>query len=309
MARDVPATVTLSLVAAAPDELWSRLRPALLANLRAGARLTELWKALPGAMETDAEDRLAARLLADAEFADTFLLIEEAETALSIREPAFAPLLGRYVDARVRDWPKDSELLLTAASHALPEVREPALGRILVVGMSLPFALRLLESQVPDAVRVSERFFENHKIEDGFPFALALCDSPVAAVRAYGRRFVSARWDALPRQDLYRALFENPAPEMQAFVATLLGDEPAPPAEAAQFDGEVLRAKNRARRAKEAVKARQGKADAPTVDVDTLLALARGVDGTPRDAEWALTQLTRLALSGQKIEGFAVVEG
>jgi len=60
---------------------------------------------------------------------------------------------------------------------------------------------------------------------------------------------------------------------------------------------------NRGRRAKEAVKKRQD-TDA-TLDVRTLLELARG-KGTPRDAEWALSQLARRALAGEKIEGFAV---
>ena len=77
----------------------------------------------------------------------------------------------------------------------------------------------------------------------------------------------------------------------------------ARPVETAQFDRDVLRGRNRARRAKEAVKARQ--TFDPTIDVETLLSLARGA-GTPRDAEWALGQLARRALAGETIEGFAL---
>jgi hypothetical protein len=315
VAREAPAGVVLSLVAAAPDELWARLRDGLVRALREGFGLAAFWKAAPAALEADADDRLAGRLLGDPEIADTFLGIDDAEAALSIRDAAFGPLLARYVERHLPTWPRDSEILLTAAAHALPEVREPAVARILALGTGLAFALRLLESEVPDAVGAGRAHFERTGVdgEAAFTDALALCDSPVASVRAYGRRYVTARWDALPRADLYRALFENPAPEMQAFVATLLNEDAsaaeALAAEEARFDGEVLRTRNRARRAKEAVKARQDRAEAPTVDVPTLLALARGADGTPRDAEWALAQLTRLALSGVEIEGFAVVEG
>ena len=42
-----------------------------------------------------------------------------------------------------------------------------------------------------------------------------------------------------------------------------------------------------------------------TVDVETLLAMARGT-GTPRDAEWALSQLALRALAGETIPGFAL---
>ena len=117
-----------------------------------------------------------------------------------------------------------------------------------------------------------------------------------------GRTFVSERWDTLPREDLLRALFENSHPDMQAFVAELLASSPSSSAGSAGFDGEVLRARHTARRAKEKIKARQSAA--PTVDIPTLLALARS--RTPRDSEWAWGQLAKLALAGQEIEGFSV---
>jgi hypothetical protein len=86
-------------------------------------------------------------------------------------------------------------------------------------------------------------------------------------------------------------------------VATLLNDEPSRPSETPQFDRDVLRARNKARAAKEAVKARQETEG--TVDVETLLSMARG-SGTPRDAEWALSQLARRALAGEQISGFSI---
>ena len=172
------------------------------------------------------------------------------------------------------------------------------------LGLDLPFALRLLESSLPGPVEVGGAFFTSlpsgDKGERGY--ALALCDSPLAPVRTLGRTFVTARWETLPQEDLLRALFENFHPDMQAFAAELLSHSSSRPAGTAQFDGEVLRARHTARRAKDQVKARQ--AVEPTVDVPTLLALARS--RTPRDSEWALGQLARLALSGEEIEGFTV---
>jgi len=149
---------------------------------------------------------------------------------------------------------------------------------------------------------------------------LALCDSPEKSVRAYGREFVERRLSTLPRDLLLRRLFENPDPAMQAFVASLLLKEGNDTATTPEFDEAVLRARGRGRRAKELVKQRIGQqrtnalaagttaagttAAGTTADVATLLEMARSC--TPRDAEWALSQLARLAAQGREIEGFTV---
>lgn len=302
--QTVPASVTLRLIAAAPDALWTRLRPAWLRNLREGIGVNDLWTSAEAAFANDIDDRLDQRLLQDNDIAETILGVEDVAAILAIREPAFGPLLGRYVRRHANQFVRDSDLLLEAATHVLPDIRDWALVRVGEVGMNLPFALRLLEAELPASVAAGKAFFEAADQHDrAFDYALALCDSPQRSVRAYGRAYVTARWDILPRADLYRALFENPDPEMQAWVASLLRDEKEPPLETIAFDREVLRARGRGRRAKEQVKARQ--TETPTVDVETLLALARG-GSTPRDAEWALGQLARLALGGQPIEGFTI---
>jgi hypothetical protein len=306
MTQTLPAGVTLRLIAAAPDEQWDRLRTGWLDNLREGIGLADLWTSLEAALgEAEESERLARRLLADPEVAETILGVDDPAALLQIREPAFGPLLGRYVRAHEERFGRGSSLLLDAATHVLPDVREWALARVAAVGMDLPFALRLLESEIPPSAAVGRTFFDNLPPGDAreLGHALALCDSPRPSVRAYGREFVLSRWATLPRAALYQALFENPAPEMQAFVADRLRDEPAPPEGTAEFDRDVLRARRRGRRAKEQVKARQ--TVEPTVDADTLLALARGT-GTPRDAEWALGQLARRALAGETVEGVTV---
>ncbi len=304
----VPASVALSLVAAVDDDRWPDFRPFFLNRLQGGAGLAEFWNAVPSALDADGTGRLERRLLGDAEAADTLRFVDDP-SLLSIRDSAFDAALGRWVRAHESLFTLNSSLLLEAATHVLPTVRAWALERVRETGLDLPFALRLLESGIPASMEVGGAFFARLPVADTLEriYALALCDSPIAGVRALGREFVTARWETLPREDLLRALFENSHPEMQAFVAELLASTPARAAESggfesAGFDGEVLRARHTARRAKELVKARQSLES--TVDVDTLLALARS--RTPRDAEWALSQLARLALTGQEIEGFTV---
>ena len=299
----VPPSVALSLIAAVADNRWADFRPSLRDTLREGRGLAAFWLAVPLALASDVDSRLERRLLGDAEIADTLVFVDNPEV-LAIREPAFDAALGRWAMAHGALFSVNSSLLLQAATQTLPAVRAWALNRVGVLGLDLPFALRLLESALPASVEVGGAFFAS--LPPGAPeergYALALCDSPLAPVRARGRAFVTARWETLPQEEVLRALFENSHADMQAFVAGLLSQSSVRPAEAARFDGEVLRARHTARRAKEQVKARQSAE--PTVDTATLLALARS--RTPRDAEWALGQLAKRALAGQKIEGFTV---
>jgi hypothetical protein len=116
---------------------------------------------------------------------------------------------------------------------------------------------------------------------------------------------VLVRWSHLPKSQVLSALFENPDPETQALVTQLLSGAEIKPEESAAFEGEVLRQKNRARKAKEIVKVRQDKESVSYIDTPTLLALARG-SRTPRDADWALAQLAKRAMAGEIIEGLEI---
>ena len=298
--RRVPAAVTLALVGAASDEQWPALRDAWLRELREGIGTAALWLAAAPALQAAADDKLEQRLLGDADIADTLVSVDDP-ALLDIRDPAFGPILGRWVRAHEALFPPNSGLLLQAATQVLPEVRDWALARVRESAMTLPFALRLLESALPPSVEVGSGFFFGLMAGDSHEqtYALALADSPFLPVRRLGYDFVQTRWDTLAREPLLSALFQSAHPDTQAFVAEMLAQSTDRPADTPQFDREVLRTRHAARRAKEAVKARQ--AAAPTLDTATLLSLARSQ--TPRDRGWALTQLARLAEGGTEIEG------
>ena len=301
--RQVPAAVTLALVGAAADEQWPALRDAWLRDLREGIGVSALWLAAAPALSAAADDKLEQRLLGDTDIADTFVSVEDP-AVLDIRDPSFGPLLGRWVRAHADLFTPNSNLLLQAATQVLPEVRDWALARVREAEMTLPFALRLLESSLPPSMEVGSGFFFGLTAGDSREqnFALALCDSPFFPVRRLGYDFVQTRWETLAREPLLSALFQSTHPDTQAFVADLLAQSADTPADTPQFDRDVLRTRHAARRAKEAVKARQ--TAAPTLDTATLLSLARGK--TPRDRDWALTQLARLAAGGAEIDGVAL---
>jgi hypothetical protein len=306
MAETVPVSALFALTVAMDGAVWERLRGAWLGRLQRGEGLLEFWTGMETALKSDATGRVAGRLLENISFVQTITVLgfEEADTLLRMREPALDAPLTAFVRHHIADLLRDSAVLGTIATHPFPGVRAVGIARVRELGMSLRFALRLLESGIPESVVMGREFFEalSWDAESSLGAALALCDSPVKSVRRYGREYVTARQEELPANDLLTALFENPDPETQYFVAEMVSATPAP-AEIGAFERDVLRRRNTTRKAKEAIKARQ-EAQA-TVDVSMLLELARG-SGTPRDAEWALSQLARRALAGEQIPGFAL---
>ena len=300
LSQTLPAPLILRLAAAASPPVWEKLREGWLRNLREGVGLRDLWANAEDALKSDATGNLEARLLDDADVAETLLAVDDAEAILAIREPSFAPLLGRYFARHEETIAASDTLFLLAATHPLPDVRTPALALLTRRAIGLPFALGLLESEVPASAGAGRAWFDASDLPL-LDRALALCDSPAASVRATGREFATVHQADLPLADFAHALTEHSDPLMQSFVARLLGNDPAP-----QFDREILRTRYQSRQAKETVKARQeAQTGAGQVDTATLLALARG-SSTPRDSEWALTQLVRRALAGEAIDGLTI---
>ena len=277
----------LSLIASVPAEIWILWRDSLLRVLKTdAARREAFWEA--ARQQSFESGLLRERLIDDAEFAATFGLLESDVTQFD--DPSLESLIVLWLEARELD----AATLIDAAIHPLPAVRAIGLNGLAARGLNVPIALRLLESDLRDAMDAAKNWFESQS-QNIANLALALCDSPRLRVRDYGREFVGARLDDLLGDGLLAKLEENPNAEMQSFVAQLLleRDVEAAPVE---FDRAVLRGRNRARRAKDLVQTRRSQS-APLPDDATLLELARGK--TPRDAEWALGQLARRALEGE----------
>ena len=305
LAASLPVASLLALLGSLSDERWPDLRTSLLSGLRASGRLAAFWKAAPGALANPAVEQ---RLLDDAEMAASFVEVADP-SLLDITDPPFEPLLLQWVTRHTGLLTPNSPALLAAATHPLPAVREPGLARVRESQLELPFSLRLLESGVPACMELGRAFFEGAPAgsPEELTALLALCDSPERAVRAIARELIRDRREALAHPGLITALAQHGDPEMNRFLAHLLsapGGESAPPEPVREFDRGVLRARNRGRQAKEAVKARLSVPNPFGTDTALLLELARS--GTPRDAEWALGELARLAADGQAVEGLSL---
>jgi hypothetical protein len=303
--KNGPLSFSMQLIGTMLDELWAQVKTRLVEDMRLDGRLGAFWQAAWQAIPADTGGKLAGRILNDPLLRRTFEEVAEP-SFMETSEPVFSLLLAGWMGSRPDLFEQDSPNLLQAAMSKLLEVRLLALRRINEVGMSMPFALRLLESGLPETVARGKDFFEKATPENELEYALAICDSPDKATQFYGREYVQKRWERLPVDELLQKLAEHPDVPVQELVATRLLDEPgrAEQVTTGAFDRVVLRSRNRGRKVKELVKQRVSQAAQPAVDKATLLEMARS--RTPRDAEWAWQQLARLAQAGETIEGLTI---
>ena len=209
-----------------------------------------------------------------------------------------------WLDANLKSVPLEGELIIKLAQSAVSDWQMRALKHLQSAELGLPVALRFMESELPILERMAAPFFsdENRGWSD---HVLALADSPKMAARALALQLLEefpARWTP----ELLRNLAQHDDAGMQAFVAIQLENAPARVVESRAieaFDGAILNARGRARRAKESVKARVSESD---FNKKTLLEAAR--NGAARDREWALQQLVFAAMAGESVEGLEISE-
>ena len=290
----------LELIGEIPDAQWQNLRPAAISGLQKFDRGLAFWGKVFDLVNTAGDTPLSRRLFDDADLSETFVNLLDIGDLIRSANPAFGPLLGRWVAAHIHTFERDSAELLAIATSMQPEIRTAGLARVAVVGLSLPFALRLLESELPDAIEAGKAFFGKADAAQEMEYAVALCDSPQNSVRAYGLQYTQARLPEMDKAALFARLSENPNLKVQIWVAKELRTADSPGA--IDFDRAVLRQRDKGRKAKEVVKKQIAKEPAP--DVNLLLELARS--RTPRDAEWAMQELAKLALTGIEIPGVAL---
>ena len=288
------------LITGANSEQWARVQPIVVGLLEDAAWRNDFWRGVFDALREETE--LGARITDDPVFRRALAALSSATFAdfLARGDIEHEPLLLLWLYANEESLERNDPALIAAATHALPSVRERGLNRARKLGLDLPLALRLMEAGLPQPFEVGREWFQNASPENHRDYALALCDSPQRAVRNYGRSFVGSH--NLLDADLLARLGQNPDPQMQAWVGQKLLDSGA--GAQPDFDAAVLRTRGRSRRAKESVKERLESSPNESANVAALLEAARS--RTPRDREWALQQLARLAMAGEKIEGVAV---
>lgn len=288
------------LVEELPSAKWKKVRLSIHLYTM-GENGSAFWKNVLNKIATGNAPKLYNRTLDDDLFLQSFYLVEDT-SLLEEKSPVFGDLLFNWLQKQENLFSKGSTLLLAACKHPIIQIRNWAKQQVHKVGMDLIFALQLMESGVPDAFKLGKSFFEAAKDDsiEELEYVLALCDSPQKEVRDYGIKYMKERSANLKSSIAMACLSEHGDPIIQEFVAKQLKEQATKEEFVRTFDKGVLRTKNQSRKAKQIIKQRLE--ENLDVDAETLVELARGKN--KKDAEWAVLQLTKLALSGQETAAF-----
>lgn len=294
----------LRLTSNANDEAWKNLSKAVYQQLLGKQDEAGFWKKILKQVLDSENEVLSQRLIEDKAFFELFQQ-QKDPSVLEINHPSFEEVLLGWATSNVHLFETGSASLRTLCFHKLPSLRQWGLAKAFEQGMSIMFGLQLLESGIPDTMATGRNFFNG--LETGSDnereAALALCDSPSKEVRTFGMVFLAQRKDNLKDQpEVLAFLSEHADAFVQAFVSREISEQSLNQPFVERFDKEILRMKNRSRKAKEHTKRRVE--ESLKVDAQVLKEVARS--GGKIDAEWAIVQLTKKALAGEEIDGFVL---
>jgi len=297
----------LRLVSAAPEDSWKSLQKLAYQKLQVFAEKVGFWKSIFERLQNSEDRNLRTRLVEDEYFFEVFQQQKDA-LVLDIQHPEFEEILFAWAKNNTELFKVNSIEILKICKHKLPKLRNFGLEIATKKGITPFMCLQLLESQIPDTIQTAKAYLDtlSARSEQELDIALMMIDSPSKEVRGIGLDFVGARRKNFEgNNEILAFLSEHSDAGVQAFVAEEInqaGEILQKEDFVKQFDSEVLRMKNRSRKAKETVKKRIE--NSMNISPEVLLEMAKS--STKQDAEWAIAQLAKLSLSGEEIEGFSL---
>ncbi|MGB0931130.1 MAG: hypothetical protein ACPGVB_10160 [Chitinophagales bacterium] len=294
----------LDLIKTVAETDWTTIRSHLVKFVE---KNSEMWKQILAAIPNETTTTLQNRTIEDDDMLQLFFKTNDVEV-LDYHQPIFAKMLYKWIQEHLDMFTSNSDGLFKTVIHKDPKIRKWGFEQSDKVGITIPFALRMMEAGMPETFHKGKEYFENVPIgdKDEVEYVLALCDSPQGVVRSYGIKYFEARKENLKKNDIAIAsLAEHTDVRIQEFVAKSLVEKKEVKEDFIQyFDKSVLRSRNKGRKVKELVKSRLQGLDSENVDSKTLMELARSRN--VQDREWAIKQLTKMALAGEEVEGFLV---
>ncbi|MEP1425867.1 MAG: hypothetical protein ABJX32_04765 [Tateyamaria sp.] len=273
----------------------------------------DAYKAVWSAVPTNRLENLRAAIKGSKSIVTGLIENVESGAIISFSEVQsnyLADLLGEVPSRIVRD----TTFGVAAATSPNPGLHQLALAFLESRNQLRKVFVQLLESGLPAAAQASERYIKSIKEKKSLTAALiAGVDSGVFSARSISLHLLRDRFGDLDAGIVLTQLSEHKSPDVAAFVAAEVIKGKVRHVNLTHFDEQILRSRGTARKAKELVKSRIDSTvdkcsnnishdDAPdTKRIETLLALARSK--FQRDREWALQQLTKLALDGHEISG------
>jgi len=272
-----------------------------------------LWKKL----ELDESISLINKLKSIPEILFPFIQILKSIKFINLSKKQ-SQLLTNLILLKPNWFLNDRNLMIQTATNSNLSVSLTAINLLEARDKIKDYYIQLLESRFPIAFEASQRYLEH--VSDSKTLSktiINICDSSVKEVREQGLIMLRNRIGDYNPYEVHSALAENKAPEISEVVARYALEEGILNLKAIkQFDKRILKTRSTSRKAKNLVKSRlesthhknilpiQLNASERKERINTLLALARGL--SKRDKEWALLELAKLALSGEKIPSLQI---
>ena len=292
------------------DATWASARTQIIAKLAQNSDNVALWKSIMENISANANnENLQKRTFSDKDVLALFFSCKNPEI-LDIKLHQWDTLLFEWVTKNVALVAPNSMVLYKIATHTLPTIRNYGLETVKKMAVtkeiSVPFALSLIESDIPPTVEVAKEFFESlpeSSIKE-FDSVLALCDSPNANVRKFGLDYLKKRKAnlILEKDQHLEFLSEHSDAQILRVVAEEITHNNVNKPFVERFDKEILRTKYRNRKAKNNIKARIS--ETLLINPSVLMEMARST--SKKDAEWAILQLTKMTIAGTTVADFQV---
>lgn len=296
----------INLISQATPSSWEVLQELVYQKMSLEEVEVGFWKGIIERVLESQDRILNERLLENEQFYALFQ-VQADETILDIQYPEFEEVVLGWCKRQENLFEMESANLYKVATHKLASIRAWGLQKAQNLGITPIFALQLVESGIPQTIATGEEYFNSLTpySEKELEAALTLIDSPTKEVRSFGMDFLAMRKSHFKDQaEILAFLAEHSDSVVLDFVAeNITASEETQKADfVPKFDKEVLRMKNRSRKAKEKIKARVQ--ENLNISAETLLEMTQS--GTKKDAEWAIVQLTKKALAGENVAGFVL---
>ena len=292
------------------DATWASARIQIVAKLAQNSDNVTLWKSIMENISANTDnENLQKRTFSDKDVLALFFSCKNPEI-LDIKLHQWDNLLFEWVTKNTTLVTPNSMVLYKIATHTLPKIRNYGLETVQKMAttkeISVPFALSLIESDIPPTVEVAKLYFEGlpeSSIKE-FDSVLALCDSPNANVRKFGLDYLKKRKAnlVLEKDQHLEFLSEHSDAQILRVVAEEITHNNVDKPFVERFDKEILRTKYRNRKAKNNIKARIDKT--LLINPSVLMEMARST--SKKDAEWAILQLTKMTIAGTNVNDFQV---
>jgi|GEM_PF-5588337 len=302
--KNLNIDAVMNIVRDAQATEWEILKVSIYDFLQTKPQPSSFWKGILETAISMPDSPLVVRILENKDCRKIFLQLQDA-SILEIAEPELEDLLSEWASANTKLFAMGTHELFRLCIHKLPKLRQAGYALARQHGITVVFALRLMESDLPEAMGEGQAFFNAlpAQSDNEWDALLGMIDSPNRQVRIFALAYWKGRAEHLgTKPQLLPFLSEHADQAVQEAVAREIKEKKVENPFVQRFEKEVLRQKNKARKAKDIVKAHIEETLA--IDAQTLIELAQSAN--KREAEWAIVQLTKKALAGEDTAGFVL---